>query len=71
VSGAAPWPLLLNELFGQRQRAGQVPAGLLADVHASGREPLEHRSHSRLVADAVRSAVESQHLQTETPDLFP
>lgn len=53
-TGAAPSPLLWNEPFGQGQPAGQVPAGLLANVHASGRERLEHRSHSRLLADIAR-----------------
>ena len=43
-------PRLLIEPFGQEQRLGQVPAGLLAYVHASGHEQLEPVFHSRLHA---------------------
>src|SRR5947209_8145699 len=64
-------PLLWNEPFGQGQRAGQVPAGLLANVHASGRERLEHRSHSRLLADIARSAVESPQSPNGDARSFP
>jgi hypothetical protein len=70
-TGAAPSPLLWNEPFGQAQRVGQVPAGLLANVHASGRERLEHRSHSRLLADIARSAVESPQSPNGDARSFP
>jgi len=70
-SGAAPSPLLWNEPFGQGQPAVQVPAGLLANVHASGRERLEHRSHSRLLADIARSAVESPRSPNGDARPFP
>lgn len=70
-SGAAPSPLLWNGPFGQGQRAGQVPAGLLANVHASGRGRLEHRSHSRLLADIARSAVESPQSPNGDARSFP
>jgi hypothetical protein len=50
----------LTEPFGQGQQVGQVPAGLLAAFHVSGRERREQLFHSCLDADIVRSALESE-----------
>ena len=72
LHGMKPTPMLLLRLFsgtnlGQAQPLSKVPAGLLVDAYAYGRERLEHGSHSRLLADTARSIVESQQSPHGTP----
>lgn len=71
-SGAFPSSLLLTEPFGQAQQVGQVPAGLLGAVQASGRERVEQRLHSGADGDTHHySLLNVGNLLTEMPDLFP
>src|ERR1700732_5353113 len=60
-----------KEPCGQDQRLGRVPAGLLAAVHASGREQLEPLFRPILEADISDLTLEFERSRREDAQSFP